>query len=168
MTSLYAQPFDISATGFYFDSYAAYQDGAAKAVNSYGQPVEEFEIQFIDGEGIDCQLFAVLRVHQGEIADFFDAVAEWSREDKIKVIIAVGEAGHRFDIGRNHPDKLDVDLYDYESMSELAAHFVDEGLFGEIPAALQNYIDIDAIAYDLAMDYGQVTVDGTNYIYRCG
>lgn len=167
MTKLYAQPYDISATGFYFDSYAEYGAKAATLRNGFGGPVEEFEIQFIDGEGIDSQLFTVLRVHQGEIGEYFDAVAEWSHEDKIKVIIAVGEAGYRFDLCRNHPDKLDVDLYDYESMSELAAHFVDEGLFGEIPAALQNYIDIDAIAYDLAMDYGQVTVDGTNYIYRC-
>jgi S-adenosylmethionine synthetase len=80
----------------------------------------------------------------------------------------VGEVGHRFDLGTDNPDTLEVDLHEYESMSEMAAHFVDEGMFGVIPAALQNYIDIDAIAYDLAMDYGQVTVDGINYIYRCG
>ena len=47
MTQLHAQPYDISASGFYFDSLEDYQAKAAKARNDYGDPVEEFEIQFI-------------------------------------------------------------------------------------------------------------------------
>jgi hypothetical protein len=60
MTTLYAQPYDISANGFYFDTVDDYNEKATKLLNSYGQPVEEFELQFIDGESIDADLFKVL------------------------------------------------------------------------------------------------------------
>ena len=53
---LHAQPYDITATGFYFEDYDDYSAKAAKLRNDYGDPVEEFEIQFIDGDRIDCDL----------------------------------------------------------------------------------------------------------------
>ncbi len=51
MTTLFAQPYDTSAQGFYFDSADAYDARTTLLRNASGQPVEEFEIQFIDGEG---------------------------------------------------------------------------------------------------------------------
>ncbi len=63
---------------------------------------------------------------------------------------------------------FDVDIYHVDSMKELAEQFVDEGLFGDIPDHLANYIDMDAIAYDLAMDYTETEVAGERLIYRGG
>lgn len=40
-----------------------------------------------------------------------------------------------------------------DSYAALAEQFVDEGLFGEIPDAIINYIDYEAIGRDLRMDY---------------
>ena len=57
MTQLFAQPYDISANGFYFDTVERYDDKAKSLRNSYGEPVEEFEIQFIDGDDIDAAVF---------------------------------------------------------------------------------------------------------------
>jgi len=166
MTTLYAQPYDISASGFYFDSAADYDAKAAKLVNAHGQPVEEFEIQFIDGDRLDCELFTALGVHQGNFAAYFEAVADWSDDHKIRIIIAVGEAGYSFDLGRDDPAKFDIDLYEVDTLRDLAVQFVDDGLFGDIPAAIENYLDYGAIARDLGMDYGTVTIDGTRYAYR--
>ena len=56
MAQLHAQPYDISANGFYFETAEEYAAKANALRNDYGDPVEEFEIQFIDGEGIDCDL----------------------------------------------------------------------------------------------------------------
>jgi len=56
MTKLYAQPYDITANGFYFETVEEYNTQASKLRNSYGQPVEKFELQFIDGEGNDAAL----------------------------------------------------------------------------------------------------------------
>lgn len=53
-------------------------------------------------------------------------------------------------------------------MRELAERFIDDGLFGEIPEHLVNYIDMDAIAYDLAMDYAETEIAGQHLIYRIG
>ncbi len=46
--------------------------------------------------------------------------------------------------------------------------FIEEVLFGDILAAIADYIDYDAVARDLAMDYAEVTIDGATYQYRCG
>lgn len=47
--SLYAQPYNIDATGFYFSSFEEYTEKQATCRDSFGQPVEEFEIQHCDG-----------------------------------------------------------------------------------------------------------------------
>jgi antirestriction protein len=40
-------------------------------------------------------------------------------------------------------------------------------MFGDIPEAIQSYLDYDAIARDLRMDYPEITIGGTRFIYRC-
>lgn len=165
MTRLYAQPYDISATGFFFESVEEYTRKAARIVNSCGLPVEEYIIEFIDGEDLDAELFAALRVHQGNFPAFLRAVEEWSDDDKIRTIIAVGEAGYSFDLTGEAPD-FDVELYEMDSLRDLAYHFVDEGLYGELLPYMKNYLDYEAIARDLRMDYSEITIAGTRYVYR--
>lgn len=167
MTQLFAQPYDISAAGFFFESIEEYDSKLEKLRNAYGEPVEEFEIQFIDGEDIDCALFRALGVHQGDIGAYLEAVDDWEDWQKINVILAVGEAGFSFDLGKEDPDQFDIQIYEVDSLKELAEQFVEEGLFGEIPENIRFYLDYDAIARDLDMDYTEIRLNGTNYIYRC-
>jgi Antirestriction protein (ArdA) len=167
MTTLYAQPYDISATGFYFDTLADYEGKAAKNRNSYGQLVEEYELQFIDGADIDAQLFKALNIHQGNFNHFLTVCEEWDSDQMKKVIIAVGECGYDFDLASGDPDDFDVDIYQMDSLKELAEHFVDEGLFGTIPDEIRNYLDYDALARNLGYDYTEATVGGDRLIYRC-
>ena len=166
MTKLFAQPYDISATGFYFDTLEEYQAKAAKAVNDYGDPVEEFEIQFIDGEDLDCELAKAIGLTQANVADFLAAAESWEDWQKVNTILAVGECGYDF-YPANDPDHYGIDLYYADSLKELAEQFVDEGLFGEIPVHLQHYIDYDAIARDLAVEYVETQIAGERLIYRC-
>ena len=71
MTNIYhATPYDISATGFYFSTYDEYIEKAAKHKNEYGDPVEEYEIQFIDGD--NAALFKAVGVNQANLKDWFD------------------------------------------------------------------------------------------------
>ena len=166
MTQLYAQPYDISANGFYFETAEEY-DAKAKALrNECGDPVEEFEIQFIDGEDIDCDLAQAVGLNQANFAQFFDCVDDWDEGQKQQVIIAVGDCGHSFD-ANTAPTNYDVEIYEINTMRELAEQFVDEGLFGDVPESFQFYIDRDAIARDLAVDYSEVTIAGKRLIYRC-
>jgi len=167
MTQLHAQPYDISAGGFYFDTPEEYEQKAARNRNDFGGIVEEYEIQFIDGEDIDCKLFEALGVNQCTFGKYLEACDEWSEDQKRKVIIAVGECGYSFDFKSNDPDDFEVDIYEVDSLKELAEQFVDDGLYGEIPKTIANYLDYDAIARDLGFDYSEITIAGTSLVYRC-
>lgn len=167
MTTLYAQPYDISASGFYFEDADSYARQVAALRNDYGQPVEEFEIQFIDGECIDAALAQAWSLNQANLARFFEIVEEWSEDQKRRFIIAVGECGYSFDAASVDPDDFDVDLYEADSLRELAEQFVDDGLYGEIPPHLAHYIDYEAIARDLALDYSATEIAGERLIYAC-
>lgn len=167
MTTFFAQPYDISASGFYFDNAEDYLTKAKALRNSHGQPVEEFEIQFIDGEAIDAELANAWGLFQCCLKNFFIANEDWSDYQKQCFIIAVGECGYDFDPETVDPDSYDITIYQCDSLKELAEQFIDEGYFGDIPASLAGYIDYDAIAYDLAMDHSEITIAGSKLIYAC-
>jgi len=168
MTTFYAQPYDMSATGFYFDDAETYQTKSKTLKNSYGEPVEEFELQFIDGDDIDCAFAKAFEVNQANYSAFFDYIEEWENWEKLHFIIAVEECGYSFDYQTVSPDDFDVDIYGIESLKELAYQFIDEGLFGDIPDNITCYLDYDAIARDLGCDYSETTIAGESFVYRCG
>ncbi len=49
----------------------------------------------------------------------------------------------------------DVEVYECNSFTQLAEQFIDDGLFGEIPENIANYIDYESIGRDLSFDYDQ-------------
>ena len=165
MTTFYAQPYDISASGFYFETMADYTEKSGKLRNDHGQPVEEYEIQFIDGELLDAELCRAIDINQANIGDVIEGIDNWSDDDKRQIILAVGD-GYSFDPKTDDPAGFDVTIYELDSMRELAEQFIEEGLFGDIPENLAPYIDCDAIARDLEFDYTLTTVAGQRLIYR--
>ena len=164
MTTFFAQPYDISATGFYFDTFADYETKAEAARNSYGEPVEEFEIQFIDGEVIDCELAKAFCVSR-PISPASSKSRTIGMRIKNPLHHSVGECGYDTD---SDPDDLDIDLYEIDSLKDLAEQFVEEGLFGDIPERIACYLDYDLIARELGCDYTETTVAGRRIVYRCG
>jgi len=84
LVTLHAQPYDIEATGFYFTTMAEYEEKYAKNKNSWGGTVEEYEYQFIDGEGNQELLDRV------SLEDFFEIVETWD-SDKIEKIELLAE-----------------------------------------------------------------------------
>jgi len=166
-TQLYAQPYDIDATGFYFTDADDYEAKAAACRNDFGQPVEEFEIQFIDGEAIDAALAEAWNLNQVNFARFLEVVDDWDDQGKERFIIAVGECGYDFDPATCDPNDFDVDIYEVDNLKELAEQFVDDGLYGEIPVSLAFYIDYEAMARDLAVDYAMTDIAGRRIAYAC-
>ncbi|MEP5732204.1 MAG: antirestriction protein ArdA [Sulfitobacter sp.] len=167
MTQLHAQPYDISANGFYFESLDEFNNNAIKNRNDYGDLVEEYEIQFIDGNAIDCALADAVAINQANIGQYFDIVEAWSHDDKLRYILAVGECGYAFDLEKDDPNELDVDVYHLNSLHELAEQFVEDGIMGDVPDALQTYFDYDALARDLGIDYSETAIAGQTIIFRC-
>jgi len=72
--SLYANPYDTSQTGFYFKDFDEFQEKFdAKYKKSR---VEEYEIDFIDGDEIAQLLFEGMKVHQGNIEEYFEKLEQ--------------------------------------------------------------------------------------------
>lgn len=164
--TLFAMPYDISATGFYFTSADEFTTRANALRNAYGQPVEEFEIQFIDGTELDAELARAIGLTQGNMAGFLDCAAQWEDWEKVEAIIAIGEYGYDF-IAVPEPEFSQIDLWGVETLRELAETFVEDGIYGDIPESLRFYIDYDAIARDLSMEYSEITIAGDHYVYAC-
>jgi len=52
-------------------------------------------------------------------------------------------------------------------MKDLAYQLVDEVIFGEIPEQVSFYLDYDAIARDLNMDYTETNIAGNVIVNSC-
>ena len=167
MTLFHAQPYDFAASGFYFEDKETFSKKIKSTRNDYGELVEEFELQFIDGDDIDCAFAKAWGINQANILRFLEVVEEWEDHEKIRFIIAVGECGYSFDPKTTHPDDYDIEIYGEENLKELAERFVEDGLYGEIPSSLAFCIDYDAIARDLAVDYTETEIAGERLIYAC-
>jgi len=77
------------------------------------------------------------------------------------------DSGYYNDVEKLIEAYEDVELYEVSSFEQLAEQFVDEGLFGDIPDNIANYIDYEKIGRDLSFDgYYEVEIDGATYIYR--
>ena len=98
MTQLHAQPYDLSASGFYFESFEEFTEKSSNHRNMFGQSVEEYQIQFIDGEAIDCALAESVGINQVNIQKFIEISDLWSEDDKLRYVLAVGECGYAFDL----------------------------------------------------------------------
>ena len=116
---------------------------------------------------IDAEFAKAWGLNQVNFKPFIDATNDWDEEDKICFVLAVGECGYSFDAENVDPTEFDVAIYRVHSMRDLAIEFVDDGLFGEVPEPFQFYIDYDAIALDLAIDYSEATIAGERLIFHC-
>jgi hypothetical protein len=63
-----ATPYDISATGFYFETAEEFAEKSASHKNEHEEPVEEYEIQFIDGESYEAAICEALGMNQANVA----------------------------------------------------------------------------------------------------
>ena len=163
MTNIYhAQPYDLGATGFYFSDYEEYCKKAKANRNDFGAPVEEYEIQFIDGE--NCALFNAIGVHQGNLEEWFDELEGMDEEEAIK---AVYIAEHFNQDIRNILEKLDdICLFEGTAVNYAWNYLEETGLINEVPKSLQYYIDVDALARDMRLngDIDEITINGKDYV----
>ena len=170
MTTLHAQPYDISATGFYFTDMESYDAAYAANVNDYGQPVEEYEIQLAEADAPACAIAEVMKLDQANLAQFFGYIDPAPDEhDVIAFCIAIGDNIATLSKDTAIDEFTDnMIIYVVSSIKELAEQFIDKGMLGDIPDHLQHYIDVDAYARDLRHDYNEANVLGLNVFYSAG
>ena len=158
----HATPYDISATGFYFDTYKEYQTRAAAHRNANGDPVEEYEIQFIDGDSY--RLFEAIGVNQANLKDWFERFEDMDDDEAVKLIILIEHFGYSVE---DALDRID-DLHVFEGTAiEYAEELIEStGMLDQMPENLRTYFDTEAFARDMMLggDISQVEIDGRSYI----
>jgi hypothetical protein len=137
MTTLYANPYDTSYTGFYFDTIDQFNQKLSQA--NY----EEVEIDYIDGD--NPRLFQSAKIHQGNVD--LDRYSDDSQEalsiGYLIEIMHLDEAIKRRDEVILHRGSL-AD-YAFELVSDVYP-------LDQLPDLIRNHIDYASIARDLELN----------------
>lgn len=161
MTTLHAQPYNLDAIGFYFESLGDFETRFENARDSFGLPVEEFEIQFIDGDEGDAQLFEAAGINQATVSQIFDVIEDMDDYQKPALFFLL-EQGYGLDEAL---EKIDDVMIQEGDLEEAAEQLFDEIYLHQIPENLHSYIDYKAFARDCEFsgDFREFEFAGTTY-----
>ena len=159
-TTLFAQPYSMDACGFYFHSAEEFEEKAEALRDRYGNPVEEFEIQFIDGD--DAELFEACGINQANLSDWFDDIEGMDDDEKVALYFLTGVLGYSLDDATRKVE--DVVLFRGDAQ-EAAEELFDECYAHAIPENLRFYFDMEKFAHDLEIggDFNEFRYDGNTY-----
>ena len=148
------------ASGFYFENATEYEAKATMHVDRFGNLVEEFEIQFIDGD--DAELFEACGINQANLNVWFDDIEFLQDYEKASLFYLVGVAGYKLDQAiekMNEPSIYQGDLLD------AATVLFDECYLHTLPDNIKYYIDYEKFARDceLGGDMCEFEYAGTTY-----
>ena len=160
--SYHATPYDVSASGFYFNDYEEYLAKAKNHKNDYGDIIDEVEIQFIDGD--NYQLFNALGINQANLEQWFNRFEQLDGEDLIKTVYLAEYCGENIS---DILDKLDdVSLFEGTATEYAEEYINDCGLLSDLPEQLHYYFDVEAFGRDMVLggDITEVEIMNTHYI----
>lgn len=159
-TTLYAQPYNMDAVGFYFHSFEEYETKSENLRDRFGNVVEEFEIQFIDGD--DAELFEACGINQSNLSTWFDDIEDKDDNEKIALYFLTGTLGYDLDQAMDKVE--DVIIFEGDA-KEAAEELFDECYAHTIPENLRFYFDMDMFARDLEIggDFNEFTFGGKTY-----
>ena len=143
MSTFFAQPYSFDAVGFYFDTLEAYTEKSENLLDAFGNPGEEFEIQFIDGD--DCELFSACGINQANLNLWFETITDLAEHEKTALYYLCSVSGYNLE---NALDKLeDVNLSE-GNLKDVAETLFDEFYLSDVPESVRAYIDYEKYARD--------------------
>lgn len=167
MLTLHAQPYDINAAGFYFQSFDEWEEKFAAADE---RGVEEFEIQYIDGDDEQTTFAQLMEPTQANIEDWFDGLDEWETMNEMEqasLAWLIEDRGMSF---REAQDELTTGeepaLFE-GSVRDYAEEFIDDCYnLEESMGDLSRYFDYDAFVRDLELsgDVATFEFNGKHYV----
>ena len=161
-TCLYAQPYSPDAQGFYFSSLEEYETLSAQCRDRFGHPVEQFEIQYIDGD--DSELFAAAGINQCNLETWFSEVEVLDDHAKAALFYLCSDLGYTLDSAL---PKLDEVCLFEGPLIEAATELFDECYAHEIPENLRNYIDYEAFARDCRLGGDMTEYEYQGHLWTC-
>ena len=157
MTTLYANPYDINFTGFYFNSSEEFEAKFSKA------PFEEVEIDYIDGD--NPLLFNAVGIYQSNVDYWFDELDQYSDTDNetLAIIYLLDFMGIEDAIKRHH----EVILH-HGSIKEYAADLIEETYpVDDLPDIIKYHIDYSGIAKDMESNSEVTEIDHNLWVVNC-
>lgn len=149
--------------GFWVNLPCDLEEVLEKLAKSTGEEVDEMEVFINDFEtdinGLEIKEHTDLE-SLNETAEELESLDEYDLE-KLEAILEA-DGGSLADALENMDDYI---FYANQSLEDVAYEMINEGVFGNIPDSIINYIDISAIARDL--DYDGYTETDNGVIYRC-
>ena len=173
----HATPYDIHATGFYFENADEFAEKAAAHRNEFGEPVEEYEIQFIDGDDEEAKLVEACGINQANLAAVIDFV-EGLTDDAARAaawysmqcngmsfddVSAMGE----YDLSGMICHQCD-ELSEEKAIEDYAYQLVEDcGYLDGVPDTVARYFDYEAFARDLRLggDVSAFEFGGEMYVF---
>ena len=161
----YANPYNTDATGFYFETYEEYQENVAVLKDSFGNPVEEFMIDVIDGSREELQLVEAIGISQGNIKEVIEFIDTSDESDWPSIF-------YQLDNGVTWSLEEAIHKADYfciveSSLIDAATELFDECYGYSIPEPVKNYIDYEAFAHDCRIGGDMVEFEFGGKTYTC-
>lgn len=162
MTTLHATPYNFDAAGFYFTDAKDYETKAKVHVDRYGYLVEEFEIQFIDGD--DAELFEACSINQSNLNIWFNEIEFLQDFEKVSLYYLVGVIGYNFEQALT---KIDEPSIYRGELLDAAAELFDECYLHTIPDNIKYYVDYEKFARDCKLGGDMCEFEYTGTTFTC-
>jgi hypothetical protein len=156
-TTLYANPYDISYTGFYFDSTDQFDQKLSQA------HYEEVGITYIDGA--NPKLFHAVKIHQGNVDLWFDELDKYS--DDSHEASAIGYLLDMMHLDEAIKRRYEVILH-RGSLADYAFELVSDVYpLDELPDIIKHHINYDSIGRDLELNSEVTELSRNVWVVNC-
>jgi hypothetical protein len=140
---LYANPYDTSARGFYFNSLEDYEKKYEKNL-----PVEEYEIDFIDGTKEQAAIFNAAKINQANLGEWFEVMDSIEDFRLPALYFLMSYHGEDFADAVSKAEEL---IFNEGDAKAYAEQYVDDqgGLEQLDRQTLENHFDWDSFVNEL-------------------
>ena len=159
ITTLYANPYDTTYNGFYFDNIDEYN----KKLSLANYEEVEIEVEYIDGE--NPALFQASKIHQGNVDLWFDELDNYSDDSHeasaicyLLDIMQLDEAINRRDEVILHRGSL-VD-YAFKLVEDICS-------LDQLPDLIRYHIDYESIGRDLELNSEVAEIHHNLWVVNC-
>jgi len=120
--------------------------------------VDEHEEIFLSDYEADIKIAEYENIYS--LNDRAEVLESYSEDEALKLKLLAYEGYSEKEVIDTGIDSYDIEIYDFRGDSSfksvfelLAEKFIDDGLYGEIAEGLGYYLNYEAMARDLSMDY---------------
>ena len=158
---LHAQPYDTSASGFYFSTLEEYETKF-----ELSQPVEEYELQFINGDDDQCQFAGMFPANSCDLEEWLDYLDQFEGlDDSEQVALFYLAEILNYSIDDCFNKYNDIMLSEGTALDAAYEHIEQCYNLDEMLGSLKGYFDYESYANDMerSSEYYEFRYNGTSY-----